>query len=203
MLNDEVLKFYQSVLCETEYPKYKFTTNFDLFSESISPEHLHGSFVKNFTSMSQLFLEYLDSAQSKFSYKCIWGWNGIGKLSFVQKYMQNDKYKQYFDLGFFKDQTIKMDLLLIYGVGFQNAGYMHDMKNAYPNKYGKATIGGIIDEHILMRILGMQNQGMLNIPVFAYYSENEKSHYKEVLEAVGITKYKLIKSNSFHFSING
>lgn len=202
-LNNIILKFYHSAMIETGYPKYRFTTNFDLFSESILPEHLHGSFIKNFSNRIQLVLRYLDIDQSKFDFKCIWGFNGYGKLKRIQEYLKEPEYNQYFNFKFFNDETIKIERLLIYGIGFQNAGYMGDMKSGYPNKYDKATIGGIIDEHILMRIAGMQNQGILNIPVFAYYNENEKNHYQEVLEAVEIRKYELIESDNFHFSING
>ena len=75
------------------------------------------------------------------------------------------------------------------------------MSTAYP-KYNKAAFGAIIDEHVLMRIKGMQDLGILNQVDITYYNDEEKRHFEEVTEAVMIKKYDLIKCQDFRFSIS-
>ena len=93
-----------------------------------------------------------------------------------------------------------MDKMLIYGMGFKKSGFTEDLRTAYP-KYNKAAFGAIIDEHVLMRIKGMQDLGILNQVDFTYYNDEEKRHFEEVTEAVMIKKYDLIKCQDFRFSI--
>lgn len=75
--------------------------------------------------------------------------------------------------------------MLIYGMGFKKAGYIEELKTVYP-KYEKATIGAMVDEHILIRIKSMQNLGLLNKVALAYFNEVEKKYIEEVMEAVNI-----------------
>ena len=91
--------------------------------------------------------------------------------------------------------------MLIYGMGFKKSGLTEDLKMAYP-KYNKATFGAIIDEHILMRINSMQNLGILNQVYITYFNDEEKRHLEEVMEAVMIKNYCLIKCQDFGFSIS-
>lgn len=198
-LTDKIENFYTSVLCETGKPKYKFTTNFDLLAESIKPNHLHGSFVRPFRSRYDLVLQFIN--ENQFDFKCIWGWNGIGKRDSILRFSENKSSKDYFDFGFFFDDFIKMNYLLVYGLGFKNSGYMEDLQKAFPLKYNHSSYGGIIDEHILIRIKEMQKQKLLKTPVFTYYTKEEKEHFEDVLRALNIQEYDLIETQQFHFNI--
>lgn len=47
----------------------------------------------------------------------------------------------------------------------------------------------------------MQNLGLLNMPIFTYYKEEEREHYIQICNALDIKKYELMKTQDFNFSI--
>lgn len=72
-------------------------------------------------------------------------------------------------------------------------------KYAYP-KYQKASIGGIVDEHILVRVKAMLDSGELRHFDITYFSEDEKKRFIEVMEAVKISEYTLVKCQDLIFA---
>lgn len=195
----QISNFYKSVRDMTENPKYIWTTNFDLFGESIKPEHIHGKFLSQMKRYEDVVYKMMNNRKNYY-YKYIWGHNGIGKLNNIQQLSQYSDCGNFFDFGYFFDNTIKMDRMFIYGMGFKKAGYVEELKTAYP-KYENVTIGAIVDEHILIRIKGMQNLGLLNKVDISYFNEVEKKYLEEVMEAVNIKEYALVKCQDYEFNI--
>lgn len=194
------INFYESVKQITGNPRYIWTTNFDLFGESINPEHIHGRFLAKIKAYEDIVYRMINNG-ANYYFKYIWGHNGIGKLNNIQQLMKFDDYRDFFDFDFFFDNNIRIDKMLIYGMGFKKSGFTEDLKMSYP-KYNKAAFGAIIDEHILMRINSMQNLGILNQVYITYFNDEEKRHLEEVMEAVMIKNYCLIKCQDFGFSIS-
>lgn len=191
-LKSKITKFYESVKWITGSPHYVWTTNFDLLGESINPTHVHGRFLTKIRGYEDVVYKMINNGENYY-FKYIWGHNGIGKLNNINQLMKFADYTDFFDFDFFFDNNIKMDKMLIYGMGFREAGYINDLRGAY-SQYDKATFGAIIDEHILMRINGMQNLGILNQVDITYFNDEEKSYLEEVMEATMIKKYCLIKT---------
>jgi hypothetical protein len=152
-----------------------FTTNFDRLFEGLSPTHIHGIFVKDLRKAEELIFTYI--SKESFYYKCLWGWNGIGKLHEIYRIQEIPGYEKYFDFNFFFDNNIHMNNLLIYGIGFQTSGYEKKLSESM-SKYKNPSVGGIVDEHILIRLKGMQNQDQLKRITFAYYSDCDFRHYE-------------------------
>lgn len=73
------------------------------------------------------------------------------------------------------------------------------MRNKYP-KYKKASVGGIVDEHILWRIKAMLDSGNLGHLDITYFTDDEKNHIIEVIEAEKISDFSLIKSQDLIFT---
>ena len=68
-------------------------------------------------------------------------------------------------------------------------------------KYEKLSLGGVIDEHILIRIAGLQNLKQLNEVTFAYYDDREYEHYEELVSLYGIENVNYVSSRDLQFSI--
>ena len=172
-----------------------WTTNFDGFSDLLCPQHLHGRFVRGIKKEFELKLP--DKNESEFYYKCIWGWNGIGKLGIINEVKA---YSDFFDFKFFFDKDFLVNHMLIYGISFQSAGYMAQLATS-KKKYEKLSLGGVIDEHILIRIAGLQNLKQLNEVTFAYYDDREYEHYEELVSLYGIENVNYVSSRDLQFSI--
>ena len=198
-LDGYIVNYYKSVASVVSSRQNIWTTNFDFLSESINSKHLHGKFVKNMNNTSDVVFRYLDDEKRNFYYKYIWGWNGIGKISQIKEFEKYPDYCKYFDFDFF-NTIYKMDELLVYGLSFQASGYMKDLGKVN-DKYKDPTPGGVIDEHILMRISGLQEIGALQQAVFTYYNKNEKEYFNKLMKVFMIKKYKLIQSQELNFSI--
>lgn len=199
-LKSKITKFYESVIWVTGNPRYIWTTNFDLFGESIAPEHIHGRFLPKMKAYEDVVYRMINNG-SAYYFKYIWGHNGIGKLNNIQQLMKFDDYTNFFDFNFFFDNNISVDRMLIYGMGFKKSGFTEDLRTAYP-KYNKAAFGAIIDEHVLMRIKGMQDLGILKQVDITYFNDEEKVHLEGVMKAVMIKKFNLIRCQDFRFSIS-
>jgi hypothetical protein len=78
---------------------------------------------------------------------------------------------------------------------------MNELSNAMP-KYKLPTFGGIIDEHILIRLNGLQTQGQLENITFSYYSDCDLLHYQQLSDCFGLKNVSYIKSTSFDFFIS-
>ena len=198
-LEFNIKKFYESVSKVIKNTDYIWTTNFDLFAESIKVKHIHGRFVSNIKSYSDVIYKYIDNGE-RYYFKYVWGHNGIGKMSLIEKLKQYKDSGSYFDFDFFFSNDLKMDKLLIYGMGFKPSGVVNEMKATMP-RYNRAALGAIIDEHILIRVAGMQNLGILNQVDIVYYDEREKEYFEEVVYETKIEKYNLIPSSLFNFLI--
>ncbi len=155
-LNEKIKNFQNSVMLVLARNAHIYTTNFDRLLEGFKPEHLHGTFLKGYNKYEELIFSFIN--KDSFYYKCIWGWNGVGKLNFIKNIKKIAGYEDYFDFDFFFDKDIIIKNLLIYGMGFQNSGYIEELSANKP-KYKQPTVGGIIDEHILIRLNGLQAQG--------------------------------------------
>ncbi len=197
-LDDKIDNFYKSVNNVLGNPTNVWTTNYDLFSESLHPKHLHGYFLREIKEYRNVIYKITNDG-NQYYFKYIWGHNGQGKANLINQLRQYSNHEQYFDFDFFFDHGKKLDRLLIYGISFQEAGYMESMKNAYP-KYQKASIGGIVDEHILVRVKAMLDSGELRHFDITYFSEDEKKRFIEVMEAVKISEYTLVKCQDLIFA---
>lgn len=190
--------YYESAKNILGNPKYIWTTNFDLFAETIKPEHIHGRFLVHLKKYEDVIYKIID--ENSFYFKYIWGHNGIGKLTYINQLRSYSDYDNYFDLDFFFDKNIKMNSMLIYGMGFKKSGFIEELSTLKPI-YKKPVISAVIDEHILMRINAMLSSGILNHVDITYFDENEKKHIKEVLEEADIKDYQLINCHEFDFVI--
>lgn len=204
-LNNRINNFYQQVAGIVTEPGYIYTTNFDLFGESIHPEHLHGRFVQPLNRYEDVIFHtfkfnFEEKEEKNFRFKYIWGHNGIGKRNLINKLHSYSASSKFFDFGFFFNDDIKISNMLIYGMGFKNSGYISQLQEKYP-RYQKAAFGGIIDEHILVRICGLQESGKLNQVDVTYYDEGEREHLHEVLEACMVPNYRLINCQDFNFHV--
>lgn len=198
-LGCNIKNFYQSVYNNISNPQNIWTTNFDLFAESIQAKHIHGRFLEEMKSYSDVIYRFIDKGENYY-YKYIWGHNGIGKMFSIEKLKEYQDHNKYFDFDFFYSNNVTMDKLLIYGMGFKSSGFTDEMKVSMP-RYSKPAFGAIIDEHILVRISGMQNLGILNQVDIAYYDEFERAYFEDVLKETHVKNYKLLPCNLFNFSI--
>ena len=197
-LDKPILNFENSVLSIFDEHPIIFTTNFDRFTDGLKPKHLHGIFVSNIKKIEELIFQFIN--EKEFLYKCLWGWNGIGKRAFINKIKVVDGYEKYFDFDFFFSKDLKINNLLIYGIGFQTSGYINEISQVMP-KYKNHTIGGIIDEHILDRLNALQQQGWLHNITFAYYSKNDLERYKSLSEYFNLQNVEYLSTHNFNFSI--
>jgi hypothetical protein len=197
-LNKKIEKYENSIMSILDKDAYIFTTNFDRIFEGLKPEHLHGSFIKGYRKYQELIFAYI--SEESFYFKCIWGWNGIGKLNFIQSIKEITGYENYFDFDFFFDKKFYIKNLLIYGMSFQNSGYMKELSVCMP-RYEKPSIGGIVDEHILSRLNGLQTQRQLEKITFAYYSDSELKHYEELAGYFDLHEVDYLRSSSLQFVI--
>lgn len=197
-LGSNIAKFYESVVYILGNPRYRWTTNFDLFGESINPEHIHGRFLIKMKAYEDVIYKKINNG-ANYYFKYIWGHNGNGKSNNIQQLTKYGDYMDFFDFDFFYNDFIRMDKMLIYGMGFKKSGFTVDLRVAYP-KYNKAVSGAIIDEHVLERIKVLQDLKMLNQVDITYFNNEEERHLEEVMEAVAIKKYDLIKCRDFAFS---
>ncbi len=176
-----------------------FTTNFDRFAEILEPQHLHGRFVYPYKYLKDLELCQIDV--NTFYYKCIWGWNGIGKYNMINEVMRFPDFKNHFDFDFFYQNELNINHLLIYGIGFKKSGYIDKISMVNP-MYKEPVIGGIIDEHILLRIKSLQTQKMLHRITFAYYNEDDLLHYKSLTKLFELRQVEYVKSTEFKYSVS-
>ena len=197
-LNKKLKNFEESIISVISRDAHIFTTNFDRLFEGLKPNHLHGSFLKDYKIFDELIFKKI--SEESFYYKCIWGWNGIGKLNFIQNIKEIPGYEKCFDFDFFFDKNLYMKNLLIYGISFQNSGYTKKLSASMP-KYKKPVIGGIVDEHILIRLKGLQNLRKLEKITFAYYSDSELQHYEYLSSYFNLHEVAYIRSSSLPFSI--
>jgi hypothetical protein len=197
-LDSRIKSFIKSVDEYTNQDRFIFTTNFDRLFDGLNPDHLHGRFVMPFKKMDELIFKHIDDEE--FLYKCIWGWNGVGKLNFIDQYRSIQGYNRLFDFKFFFGFNFHIKHLLIYGLGFQKAGYIKKMAEAMP-KYNSVTIGGVVDEHVLMRLQGLQTQKQLDDVTFTYYAESELKHFEELVDYYDIKRVTYKKSSEFLFTI--
>lgn len=199
-LEPKIRAYYKSVKSITGCPQYIWTTNFDLFGESIDPEHIHGRFLTKMRKYEDVVYKLINGGESYY-FKYIWGHNGIGKKNNIEQLRRYFDFKEYFDFDFFYNNDIQMDKLLIYGMGFKQSGFVKDLKTAY-SKYEQPTLGAIIDEHILLRIREMQDSAQLNELHVTCFDDVERRYLTEVLKEMKVQSYTLIKCNRFNFSIN-
>ena len=188
-LNNRINSFYQQVAGIVT----------DLFADSLHPEHLHGRFLPHIKDYNDIVFHSYNDDRNHY-YKYIWGCNGIGKFNLIQQLRAYYDCSSYFDFNFFFNSELNMNNMLIYGMGFKNSGYISQLQEKYP-RYQKAAFGGIIDEHILVRICGLQESGKLNQVDVTYYDEGEREHLHEVLEACMVPNYRLIRCQDFNFHV--
>lgn len=198
-LYPQIVQYYDQVKQITGNPQHVWTTNFDLFAETLIPEHIHGRFLPAMNYFFDIAFHFFNGTD-EFYYKYVWGHNGTGKMELIQQLRSYPDHGNYFDFDFFFDNSISIHNILIYGMGFKEAGYIPELKTAYP-KYNKTAIGGIIDDHILLRIAELQKAGRLNQVDVTYFDENEKQHLHDVLNTCEVQNYRLIKCQDFDFQI--
>ncbi len=196
---DKYLRAYnESALQYLSENPLVYTTNFDHFARHIQPVHLNGSFVSPFKDFNELVFRQINNKM--LYYKCIWGWNGIGKYCMMQEYKKFDGYAKFFNFDFFDKQNFHIKHLLLYGLGFQKSGYIEELSIAKPG-YEKSNVGGVVDEHILMRLCGLQTQKQLDRITISYYSDSDKERYIELARHFFLENVAFVKSSAFDFSI--
>lgn len=191
-------RFYTSVKSVLSDHAVIYTTNFDLFADRIlDPAHLHGRFVEDIRKYEECIWQ---REEKEFTFKYLWGWNGLGKGIAIYEKQNEAGAKQLFNWEFFlEDQPIEN--LLIYGLSFQRSGFItDDFIDALP-QYETPAIGAVIDEHILIRLKGLQNHHNNLRVTFAYYSENDLKHYQNLVVTYGMSNVSYIPSDSLHFLV--
>lgn len=191
-----IKRFYTSVKRLLTPSAVVYTTNFDLLADHIlSPAHLHGKFVEDIRKYEECIWQ---REEKEFTFKYLWGWNGLGKGIAIFEKQHDAGATQLFDWDFFLvDQSIEN--LLIYGLSFQTSGYItNDFIEAMP-QYQEPAIGAVIDEHILIRLIGLQNQHNNLKITFAYYNKNDLKHYQSLVGIYGLSNVAYIPSTSLHF----
>lgn len=198
-LNTLIEIFEESIRLNLDKDAYVYTTNFDRLSEGLKPKHLHGFFKKGYKKYEELILASRN--EKEYYYKCLWGYNGMGKIAFIQDIIKNiSGYEEFFDFNFFFDDNIYIKNLLVYGMGFQKAGYMEAISEKI-HIYKKPTIGGIVDEHILLRLNALQLKDKLQNITFGYYSDKDLQHYRDISDRYELKRVNYIKTSSLPFLI--
>lgn len=204
-IEDNSLKMYMSnfysclrLLLSCDHNIY--TTNFDYLTDGyLNTKHLHGSFIKNMNNYQDVKLA--SKNEDEFNFKHVWGYNGIGKANFIyERSIENSD--KYFDFSFFYDENIKIDNLLVYGMSFQRLGAItEEFLKVYPKYREDNYIGTVVDEHILLRIAGLQNLNKLKNVTVSYYSEKEKNYFESIFKYYGIKNIKFLHSTVFNLKI--
>ena len=191
-------RFYNSVKRALPDRAVVYTTNFDLFADCVlEPAHLHGRFFEDIRVYEDCVWQ---KEEKGFTFRYLWGWNGLGKGIAIYEKKNETGAKELFDWDFFlEDQSIEN--LLIYGLSFQQAGFITDEVVEAMPQYQKPAIGAVIDEHILIRLKGLQNQHRHLKLTFAYYSENDLRYCKDLVETFALTNVSYMPSNSLAFLV--
>lgn len=194
---DFVYRYCDSILTYLCKAAKVYTINFDCFLDTIPAEHLHGKFVERLKCYDDAI--YYKENDGGFKFKNVWGWNGIGKFDFISTFNKRGDCKKYFDFSFFFDNDLFIENLLVYGVGFQVSGYVDNLKLI---RQGESLyVGGIVDEHLLIRFKELQNKSKLKNITFAFYNEDDKERYRKLVDFYGLINVMWIQSNELKFSI--
>lgn len=126
------------------------------------------------------------------------GHNGIVKANILHEYFSKNMYANLFAYDFLFNPNLSFDNILIYGMGFQKSGYTKALEKV-DETYYKPQTGGVIDEHILIRLLAMHNKNQLKNITFAFYCDSELSYYKELTALYTLKNVNYIKSSEFNF----
>lgn len=188
----QIDNFHENVKNHLSPNCQKYTTNFDLFSKKLQPNQLHGKFVEPYKKFDEVCFNF-QKDRKDFYLKCVWGWNGVGKLGMINELKAFNNHELFFDFDFFY-RDIQIKHLLIYGLGFGISGYMEPMKEKY-------VTGGIIDEHLLIRLHTLQENGFLDKITFAYYSEKDLQHYQQLVVLHKLKNVTYENTSTFQFSI--
>ena len=198
-LEEYMKNFYTSIKQLVSKEALIYTTNFDYLADNyLEVKHIHGSFIKGVSNINEAILGAKNDKE--FYFKYIWGWNGLGKLSVMEeiKYISNSD--KYFNFDFFY-KDVEIDNLLIYGMGFQQAGYISEsFLEEYPQYRNNLSIGTVVDEHILIRIKGLQNLGKLNNVTISYHWEEEKEYFEMLFNTYEIQNVQYINTSEFAFN---
>lgn len=195
-----VENFYNSVKSHLYGDDCIYTTNYDYLSDKlIKTKHIHGRFIEDLSTYKDIIL-YMKN-EKEFIFKTLWGHNGIGKGVILTDLYKRNLYDKYFDFSFLFGEIIIKNLL-IYGLSFQRSGYIDEnYLKAYPKYKDSNFVGTVIDEHILLRITGLQNIEKLSNVTVSYFSENEKDYFMALFEDYGIKNIKFIHASHFDFNI--
>ena len=163
----------------------------------LSPEHLHGRFVQDLRKYRDCVWQ---REEKEFTFKYLWGWNGLGKGIAIYEKQYDLGAKQLFDWDFFlNDQPITH--VLIYGLSFQRSGFItDDFIKAMP-RFKKPQVGAFVDEHVLLRLKGLQNKNANLKVTFAYYNECILEHYRQVADVYDLKNTDFISSTELLFHI--
>ncbi|GKX66890.1 hypothetical protein [Inconstantimicrobium mannanitabidum] len=192
--------FYNSVKSVLNTNNNIYTTNFDYLSDKyVETKHIHGKFLESIINYEDVVL-YMKNI-GEYYYKFVWGPNGASKGIMLKEFYDRKIYDKYFDFSFlFGD--IKIDNLLIYGLSFQRSGYIEEgFLKAYSKYKNDKFEGTIIDEHLLWRIVALQNLNKLKTVTVSYFSEKEKDYFIRIFEYYKITNINFMHTSKFDFKI--
>lgn len=196
----QIQRFNQSIQKILNYPTNIYTTNFDLYFESLKPKHIHGKFIKNLNKIDNIILEVINHSKSKIDYKTIWGYNGYGKYGILKTCYDRNKYSNLFAYDFLFDSNLKFNNIIIYGLSFS----LSAVPEKNPDKLGYESLPFkhlVNDNHILFTICDKQKHNENLIITFAYYDEKQKEHFEKITQSFNLKNVNYIHSSEFKFTI--
>lgn len=192
----DIKAYYTSVKVYLKENSHVITTNFDKYAEIVidNVQHIHGEFVK----MSSLNDLNYSVKNGKIEYKTIWGHNGMGK----QETISIRKDSKLYDFRFFFDNTMEIESLLIYGLGFKRSAYItEEFLKKFPQYCHNYCPEIVIDGHIMKRLFDKQiNEKLKNITI-AYYADEELEYFKELMNFYKIQNVQFRKCTEYDFHI--
>lgn len=181
-----------------------YTTNFDLmFDNYLDIEHIHGKFnimAKKYDDIKAYEYNHRDGEAICHEYKYLYSANCFEKLWKLERIKGRSEINEYkhtvksYDLDFFYSNEVEFGHLLIYGVSFSKSNQkIYKLKTQY-DEYKDSSFSLSIDGHILMRLEKLYEQNKLSQITLAYYNDNDRNNYEEILDKSNLKKcVKLIK----------
>lgn len=177
-----------------------YTTNFDNYLEPLNDkvEYIHGKYIYNkYKYQDFCVIKRLN----KDIFSTLWSDKDNGKDLMIYTFLHDIEFNNYFDWNFFKDDTLKTNDILVYGMSFQGTYILQEkLKNneKVSDEYFKDNI---IDNHIITRIKEFQDINPYSNITVTYYSDYEKNYLEKVFSIFEINNVEFKHCSKFNFSI--
>ena len=192
----DIKKYYKSVKIYLKETSHVITTNFDKYAEFgiDNIQHIHGEFVE-LTGLDDLNYSVKNG---KIEYKTIWGHNGTGK----QEAINARKHNKLYNFRFFYDNTMEIENLLIYGLGFRRSAYItEEFLKRFPQHRHNYCSEIVIDGHILERLSVLQRNKKLDNITMTYFSDEELQYFRRLIDFHKLKNVEFRKCIAFNFHI--